>query len=87
MIVFAVIEVSNAAVIQTALETHFPGDFLKLSFSNWLVAGRGITAKDVSDKLGISEGQSNGIVFTTAGYYGRAPGNVWEWVGAKLAQT
>ncbi|HVA17505.1 MAG TPA: hypothetical protein VMV59_07305 [Candidatus Dormibacteraeota bacterium] len=87
MTVFAIVNVGNPLAVEAALVANFPGDFLQLSPTEWLVAARGVTAKDVSDKLGISEGKSNGIVFTTAGYFGRAPNNVWEWIGVKIAQA
>lgn len=54
----------------------------------WLVAADGVTAKDVSDKLGMTDGTvGSGIVLTTAGYFGRAPTNVWEWMTAKAPRA
>jgi len=85
--VFAIINASNPASLMSALKTVFPSDHLQISSSEWLVAARGMTAKDISDKLGITDGTSgSAIVFTTAGYFGRSPNNVWEWLSAKIAQ-
>jgi hypothetical protein len=87
MTVFAIINISDPVKLDAAVATHFPGNLLKISLSEWLVAGNGITAKDVSDKLGITDGTTgSAIVFTTAGYYGRASQNIWEWLSAKLQQ-
>jgi hypothetical protein len=50
----------------------------------WLVAGTG-TAQEVSIGLGVNTGGiGSTIVFSTAGYYGRAPTNIWEWIKAKM---
>lgn len=50
----------------------------------WLIASSG-TAQELSNKLGVTEGDlGSTIIFSTAGYYGRAPSNIWEWIKAKL---
>jgi hypothetical protein len=86
MTVFAIIAPSDSEEINQAVATVFPNNYLKMAPGQWLVAGTG-TAKDVSDRLGISEGKiPNAIVFTIAGYYGRAATNIWEWIALKLNQ-
>lgn len=88
MTVFVILNADVPASVDAALNATFPGDFLQISSAEWLVAARGLTAKDISDKLGISDGKSGAaIIFTTAGYYGRAPANVWEWLNAKITQV
>ncbi len=88
MTVFAILNASRPDKIIEALNANFPNDFLEIASNQWLVAGRGVTAKDVSDKLGITEGTNgSAIIFTTAGYFGRAPNNIWEWLNAKIAQA
>jgi len=51
----------------------------------WLIAADG-TAKDVSDRLGISSEKPDDIgpavVLAIVGYWGREPNNVWEWIAA-----
>jgi hypothetical protein len=50
----------------------------------WLVAAAG-TAVEVSDRLGITEKPDDipiGIVLAVAGYWGREPNSVWEWITA-----
>ncbi len=88
MTVFALLNVNRPELVVPALNANFPGDFLQISANEWLVAGRGLTAKDVSDKLGITDGKSgSAIVFTTAGYFGLASNNIWEWITVKTAQV
>ena len=52
----------------------------------WLVAIDLKTAKEVSDRLGISADKTDdlgpALVLTVAGYWGREPDNVWEWIVA-----
>ena len=87
MTVFVVLNVSDPDKVGEALKTNFGENYLQISSGEWLVAASGLTAKDISDKLGISEGTSgSAIIFTTAGYWGRAPNNIWEWIGAKIQQ-
>lgn len=87
MTVFAIINASHPSSIQAALTANFAGDFLQISPTDWLVAARGMTAKDISDKLEVTEGKSGAaIIFTTAGYFGRASDQVWQWLAAKIGQ-
>ncbi len=71
-----------------AIQANFPGKHLILAPGQWLVAASG-TAKDISDKLGITNDLPDAIpivptgqVFSISGYFGRAPNNVWEWIAA-----
>ncbi len=65
-----------------AIQVNFPGKNLALAPGQWLVAGSG-TAKDISDKLGITSDLPNAVpivptaqVFSVSGYFGRAPNNL-----------
>jgi hypothetical protein len=85
--IFAVFASGNPVAIKAALDREYPLDHLDVGTGQWLVIGDG-TAKDVSDKLGVSDGVSgNAIIVTTSGYFGRAPNNVWEWLTAKMKAT
>ena len=87
MRVFAVIRLSEPVKVEAAVKQHFDKHSLKLSDQEWLVAGKG-TAKEVSDQLGISEGENGiGIVFRTEGYFGRAPSDIWEWIKTKTEEA
>ena len=87
MIVYAVVGVSPAAGLGASIATAFPTDSFQVTPSFWLVAGSG-TAQEVSDKIGLTAGNlGSAVVFSTAGYFGRAPTNVWEWIKVKLEAT
>jgi hypothetical protein len=84
MIVYAVVGVAAQPALGAAIKDKFPTDHLEVTPSFWLVAGTG-TAQEISDKVGLSAGKmGSAVVFSTAGYYGRAPTNVWEWIKVKL---
>ena len=86
MQVFVVFDLSRPAEVEAAIRLHFPDDHLALRDGQWLVAARLMTSRDVCDRLGISEGENgNGIVVAMDGYWGRAPNNIWEWMGARKA--
>lgn len=78
--------------LQAALDANFPANFIVIPpAAGYFVAASPkvvATAKDVSDKLGITDG-SNGsaIVLNIAGYFGRSNPQVWEWIAAKMRQV
>lgn len=83
MAIFVVCRVSNGPAVEGALKAAFPDDHLKIADKEWLISSSA-TPKDVSDRLGISDGKNgSGIVFTTGGYFGRATTEVWDWIKAK----
>ena len=82
---------SNRPNVDDALEgsikENFPGNFFPMSRGKWIVIGDG-TAKEVSDKLGITsvpQKIGSAVVFATSGYFGRASSDMWEWIAAKNA--
>jgi hypothetical protein len=84
MIIFAVLVPGDNPALETALNTHFANEYLKVGPGQYLVAGR-TTVIEVSNALGITDGASGlGIIFSTAAYYGRASTNVWDWIKVKL---
>ncbi len=49
---------------------------------------------EVTKKIGVYDPKTplapsggNAVVFSTNGYFGRAPTNIWEWIKAKLEAT
>ena len=65
----------------------FPNDHRQLKDDQWLVSAQGKTTQNISDELGISDGDSgSAIVFATSGYYGRYTSDTWEWIDAKLEE-
>ena len=85
MSIFVVFRVTKPEAIRTALEGKYSTDFFDLGNNEWLVSDKG-TAKEVSDKIGITaEGSPVGsaIVFSMGSYFGRASADIWDWIKAK----
>jgi hypothetical protein len=92
MALFVVLALDNSApVIQTGIEKHFPDNFYAIEKGKWLVATPLVTAKQVSDKIGITNDQDTneitGLVFRMAGYFGQADKDIWEWIAAKSTRS
>jgi len=73
--------------MEAAVRRVFPSDHFKVADDQWLISAIG-TAKDISDKLGVTPGNETGpaIVFSMANYYGRATTEVWDWIKVKAEQ-
>jgi hypothetical protein len=86
MTIFAVIALNQGSIpsLNAQLATKYPSNYFAASPSVWFVAAGG-TAKEVSDRLGISEAIPGVVVLSVSGYYGRASNNLWEWLAAKMA--
>jgi hypothetical protein len=70
--------------LERALAQYFPNNYLIVKPGIWLVSGYGL-AKDISDRLGISDGQTaQGIVLSINGYWGFESNVIWEWLALKL---
>ena len=70
--------------MEAALQKNYPNDHLAVGSGQWMLVAEG-TAKEISDKLGISDGTAgSGVIVSTSGYFGRAESNVWEWLTAKM---
>lgn len=83
MNVFVVFKVSDHDKMDAAIKKQYPGDHLKLQTDEWLLADSA-TAKDVSDKIGATDGSSgSAIIFKMDSYYGRAATDIWDWVKTK----
>lgn len=83
-IIFAVLSEPENVALAAKIAAMFPDDNLSIRPGEWLIASIG-TAKEMSDKLGVTDG-SNGsaIVLATSSYYGRASNQVWEWIASKM---
>jgi hypothetical protein len=74
----------SRAAVQAAVEQTFSRDHLALDSGEYLISTNG-TPIEVARRLGITpEGGPSAIVFSIAGYWGRAPSTVWDWLKAKL---
>ncbi len=72
--------------IAPRIAEQFPRDSLALASGDWLLSASA-TSKEISESLGITGPGARGpsaIVFSIAGYYGRAPNEVWEWMKEKM---
>ncbi|MGO8802277.1 hypothetical protein [Candidatus Binatus sp.] len=68
-------------LLQTNLVASYPDKHLQAASGLWFVALPLGTAKDVSDKIGLTEGKiKSGLVTSIGGYYGRLSPYVWEWL-------
>ena len=89
MAIFAIIGMpsQNAAKLPSAVATKFADNHLQLTDRVWLVAHAG-TAKELSDKLGVTDG-SNGsaVILEAASYFGRASNTIWSWIKTKWEAT
>jgi hypothetical protein len=84
MAVFAVLAPLDNQKIGPAIEATFPDNFFRASNGQWFVSAQG-TAKQISDRLGISDGTNGGgIVVTVASYWGRTNPDLWPWLAARM---
>jgi hypothetical protein len=84
--IFAIVSFASNEPLTTAIATTYPENHLQAAPDGTLyfVSDSG-TAKDVSDKIGVTAGTFGSvIVLAVSGYFGRAPMNIWEWIAAKI---
>lgn len=81
---FAIIAAHDPTKLAAALKDKYPQDYLELVPGQWLVSG-GVTAQEVSDTLGITNGENgSAVVLSFQTYFGRTNPNVWEWIANKM---
>ena len=88
MALFLVVALKAAAPsIDAAISAKLsPDKFYKIETGKWVVDSEAITAKDLSDQLGLIGNMSH-ITVAFRGYYGRAQPDLWEWLAAKSAKS
>jgi hypothetical protein len=87
MAIFAIFRLANPAKVKDALERHYPGQFLEVAPSVFLLSAKG-HPKDISDKLEISDGETGAaIIFRMATFYGRATTDIWDWITSKAEKS
>ena len=85
--VFIIFRVTEPAKLKEAIKASFGVEQYDLGNNEWLVSLKG-TPKEVSDKIGISDGSNgNAMIFAMSGYYGRATTEIWDWIKAKAEAT
>ncbi len=73
----------NSGNLPGVIAREYKEDHLQLGQNEWLVADSG-TSKEVSDKLGITDGKNGAaVVLEVSSYYGRANNNIWSWIKNK----
>jgi hypothetical protein len=71
---------ANVQKLSETIQATYPLHHYPLGNGAWLVAARG-TAKDISDRLTITDGpNSPAIVLEAASYFGRANPAIWTWI-------
>lgn len=87
MSIFVIFRVANTASLEAELAKVFPSDHLPLGGGEYLVSATG-SAKEVSDRLGISDGSTGAaIVMKMMNYFGRASTDIWDWIKGKAEQA
>lgn len=84
MTIFAIIKQpgDNSERLGAEIARVYPLHHYDLGSGNWLVAGRG-AAKDIADRLGITDGANgSAIIVEASSYYGRANPAIWTWISA-----
>ena len=69
------------------LQSQYVGKHYKISGDSFLVVAPE-TSKDLSEKLGITQGvNGGGFVGHISGYFGRMAPDVWEWIRINWDKT
>jgi hypothetical protein len=92
MTIFVLVMPTPQPVLAARILSDFNGNSFPLTVdqTQWLISASG-TAQEICAKLGMYDPANPnaaptglGIVFASAGYFGRGPSNVWEWIRVKL---
>jgi hypothetical protein len=84
MALFVVMSFSDDANVKAALDEHYSEKYLRLGAGQYVVAGRGSTAIELSNELGISTGAKGScMVALISGYWGFGSKNIWDWMATK----
>ncbi len=78
MTIFAIIAPGSNAQLQTAVRAMFPDKNMEFAPGQFVVAVAGLTAPQVSEKLGQNVGQF--VVFSVASFWGYHRKDLWEWL-------
>lgn len=82
MAVFAIIKQpgTHSDKLGPAVAQTYPLHHYDLGGGAWLVAAVG-TAKDISDRLGVTDGTNgSAVIVEAASYYGFANPAIWTWI-------
>jgi len=87
-LIFVTVLQDPLATVETGIKEKFPNDHYRVSSDQWFVNADSITARNLSDTIGLTDkpvqpGNATAIVVSVGGYYGRAQPDLWEWLAAK----
>lgn len=84
MSLFAILAPPDNSKLGPAIETRFANNFYRVWNGQWIISEVG-TAREISDKLGISDGSNGpGVVLAITTYWGNANTDLWEWMKSRL---
>ncbi|XHF49444.1 MAG: hypothetical protein PIK35_12365 [Enterobacter roggenkampii] len=87
MTIFAINSTNNPLELEKIITTQLPEqDRHKVDANFWFITPPNnlVTPKEVSDFLGVSNGEAGLVViFLVSSYYGYHNRNVWAWLDAK----
>lgn len=74
--------VADDEALKARITEVFPNDNYEIGRGQWLVGSKG-SARQIYEKLLPDDEPSGVIVLRTAGYWGIAPEDLWEWVATE----
>ena len=81
---FFMVSGQNEEKLETAIKTHHPENARRIGNGQWIISATGTTTKELSDKLGLSEGLAGKVLVTSfASYYGWHDPDLWEWLSSR----
>jgi len=85
MAIFAVIAPPDNSTLGSILEAQYANNFLRVWNNQWIISANG-TPKDISDKLGVSDGSAGtAMILLVTSYWGRANPDFWQWMSERLS--
>jgi hypothetical protein len=76
---FAVLGTPDNQLLQGIIQHNFPRHFF-IAQGQWVVAETGLTAQQVSEKIGLEGKAGQFVVFSIAGFFGYHRKDLWEWL-------
>lgn len=84
MAIFAVLSQGDPKPLGASIKEKFASDYFEFENGKWFVAADGLTAREMSQKLGLVDPSNlTGVVVTIDGYFGHARADLWEWLKVK----
>jgi hypothetical protein len=81
MTIFAIIAPSGTSQLTDAIRREFPTNF-EFSPGQFVASASGLTAAQVTQRLGPNGEVGRFVVFSVAGYWGYHRKDLWEWLTA-----